>query len=136
MQSQLKPNKTINLDIEGIFQSRFFQQDSGHYSEKCQDQDHTEKNNFTSPRETKMNTSEEIEDGYLFWYSILYAIGSYMIESVPKIIPTHNTMKKCKGNIATSSDVITRLFCGYWVLYTIAVTVENAKKHTLNESER
>ncbi len=39
-----------------------------------------------------------------FWIKVLYGLGSYILEE--------------SGN--STADEITRLFCGYWLLYTIA----------------
>ena len=54
-----------------------------------------------------------------YWYNILYTIGSYMID-------TANTLFT-EDNISKSDHIITRVFCGYWVLYTIAINAERTK---------
>jgi len=53
------------------------------------------------------------EEEYVFWYYILYSIGSYIIH------------KSEKYSESEEDNIITCLFCGYWVLYNIAMEIEN-----------
>lgn len=55
-----------------------------------------------------------------YWYNILYAVGSYMVDNAKKNLMSSNTH-------SIDDNIITRLFCGYWVLYTIAINSERTK---------
>lgn len=55
----------------------------------------------------------------IFWMNILYSIGSYIIETARSMqydsIELDNTY----------DDPITRIFCGFWILYIIAHNVSD-----------
>lgn len=53
------------------------------------------------PNEQNMET--------LFWYTLLYNIGSHIVKH-SKIAP---------------KDDLTKLFCGYWVLWNMAANIES-----------
>jgi len=57
------------------------------------------------------------DDEAIFWYNVLYAIGSYVIEKT-KTIEHQN-----EGNI-----MLTKIFCGYWILHTISQLFDNNDK--------
>ena len=103
------------------------------------------------------------EEEWIFWYSVIYSIGSCMIEAANSKkaccveTPDHcsqdlngapliNKLKDSKkrysgkhkeyfslgdgkeqGEGVTDEHVVRCLFCGYWVLYMIAVAAENNK---------
>lgn len=52
----------------------------------------------------------------LFWYNVLYSIGSYMVESARSLQQTSDNPIELGD---TYDDPLTRVFCGYWILYTI-----------------
>ena len=52
------------------------------------------------------------EEEYLFWYYVLYIIGSYIIN---------------KSELREEDNIVTCIFCGYWILYNIAIEMENMK---------
>ena len=61
--------------------------------------------NLSSP---SLNPYEDLEA--LFWCNMLYAIGSHIIDNA-KIIPNDSI---------NTDDPLSKIFCGYWVLYNIA----------------
>ena len=48
-----------------------------------------------------------------FWCGVLYAVGSYVIDNAPNPIDYKN-------------DLMAKLFCGYFFLYTIATITETS----------
>lgn len=156
MHSQLKTNNAINLNIGALFQSRFCQRDSQHLSKdgviENMTSDHEKISSSldatmscASSNTINKSINERLteEEECVFWYSILYAIGSYMIEAarnvnnndisapdIPKKPPTKESLTPPSEIDIMYDHIITRLFCGYWILYTIAVHAENTKKTT------
>lgn len=171
MNSQPEINSVTHLDIgqrnqvrdrtavEDLFQPRFCQQGSHVSSEKSRIYDvmsekmtSNDKNDHIDEANKKDIVNEDKsmelrlkEDECIFWYGILYAIGSYMIKAArganinsnDKV--THTSKKKSTSDGSTTvvsevdimyDHIITRLFCGYWILYTIAVNAENVKNNT------
>lgn len=157
MHSQPEINTVTHLDIsqrsqlraltalQNIFQPHVPSKESSLYSimlEKMTSKDNYEKKNIGN-KDKSMELRLKEEDECIFWYGILYAIGSYMINAARSANINSNDMvintpkKKCTKNTDGNSDfdimydhIITRLFCGYWILYTIAVNAENAKNNT------
>lgn len=84
---------------------------------------------------------EETNDDYdketLFWYNILYTIGSHVIDNAKRLqdegIINENSNKYKTSNKITSEvsldDPLTKIFCGYWILYTIATASESTNTH-------
>lgn len=84
-------------------------------------------------------------DENIFWYRILYTIGSYVMSVSSLNIQLHNKIKLLKtpksgtppatrrirkistinlkfsdgSDFENVSDFISKIFCGYWILYTI-----------------
>ena len=59
-----------------------------------------------------------------FWYIIMYAIGSYAIET----IKLNSKIKvQCESYKTFLQDRTTKIFCGYWILYTIATYFESTE---------
>jgi hypothetical protein len=54
-----------------------------------------------------------IFDHTLFWYYVLYIIGSYVIDE--------NCSEVRSRTMQLNNNVIDRIFCGYWILYTIDI---------------
>ncbi len=59
--------------------------------------------------------SQEKQREIIFWYNILYIIGSCFIDNYLDDVRTEQP------------DALTKLFCGYWLLYTIAIISEKKR---------
>lgn len=44
-----------------------------------------------------------------FWYNVLYFIGTHVME-----------VSKTDPSVVEEDDVIAKIFCGYWILTTLA----------------
>lgn len=82
-----------------------------------------------SVNEDESNLEQSSDQETLFWYNVLYVIGSHVIENA-KLLQSrqgdlsNNSMRtpnKCKSEVSLD-DPLTKIFCGYWILYTIANT--------------
>ena len=101
-------------------------------------------NNKLNPQfisNTKTTTDKlSQEEECVFWCGVLYTIGSYMInaskinntssdthQSTITHVPKKVVKPPSKNDNMMYDHVVTRLFCGYWILYTIAVNAETTK---------
>ena len=65
-------------------------------------------------KQSSLFTCVKIDHESLYWYIILYTIGSHIIE-------TSEHIKEREIDISHDlTNFITKLFCGYWVLYNIS----------------
>lgn len=84
-----------------------------------------------SVNEDESNLEQAYDPEAFFWYNVLYVIGSHVIYNA-KLLQSrqgdlsNNSMKT--PNIFKSEvsldDPLTKIFCGYWILYTIANITE------------
>lgn len=63
-----------------------------------------------------------------FWYNMLYFIGSHVMEVSRKANIT-GTMEKATNK----NNILTKIFCGYWVLTNIASITKDDDHITSNE---
>lgn len=64
-----------------------------------------------------MHTADDINSQ---WFHILEIIGGYIINKT-------NDNSTVQLELNTTDNTITKVLCGYWLLYTIAVAYEDDK---------
>lgn len=80
--------------------------------------DHVEINQKQSQRQKGTTTDSEA----VFWCNMLYAIGSHIIDTTQLVKKGLSSESASKD---TFDDPLTKIFCGYWILYNIAIMTDS-----------
>lgn len=64
----------------------------------------------------------ELETRSISWYDLLYYIGAHFM----KMTQTYTSNRSLDPSLDERSDILSKVFCGYWILTTIANVNDNS----------
>jgi hypothetical protein len=166
-------NKTSIVNRSNSIDQILDKSSTSNISSKIQFNEYLSSDEYTEYTESSQSSNNDNnllkQSETLFWYNILYAIGSHMIDTFktmqkdnPKIQSPIIFMKSKNKKVTSSKssdcpsiqsetvnkissldleesdpydDPLTKLFCGYWVLYTIATIIETHEISKIQETK-